>query len=48
MADNQAISTMFDTNTFIHMVIFVPMGIETKTFGLPLTMIVLILGFDGD
>lgn len=39
---------MFDTNTFIHMVRFVLMGIETKTLGLPLTIIVIILGCDGE
>ena len=48
MTDNQAISTMFDNNTFIHMVIFVLMGIETKSLGLPLTIIGIILGCDGD
>ena len=48
MTGNQAISTMFDNNAFIHMVRFVLAGIEMKTLGLPLTIIVIILGFDGD
>ena len=48
MTDNQAISTMFDKNTFIRMVRFVLMGIEMKTLGLPLTIIVTISGCDGD
>ena len=48
MTNNEVISTMFDNNTFIHMVRFVLMGIETKTLGLPLTIIVIILGCDGD
>ena len=48
MTGNQAISTMFDTNTFIHMVIFLLMVIESNTLGLPLTIIVIIPGYDGD
>ena len=48
MTGNQVISTMFNTNTFIHMVRFVIMGIKTKTLGLPLTIIIIILGCDGD
>lgn len=48
MTSNQAISTMFDNNTFIRMVKVVLTGIETKTLGLPLIIIVIILGCDGD
>ena len=48
MTGNQAISTMFDNNNFIHMVGFLLIGIETKTLGLPLTIIVLMPGCDGD
>ena len=48
MTGNQVISTMFNNNTFILMVRFVLVGIEMKTMGLPLTIIVIILGSDGD
>ena len=48
MTSNQAISTMFHNNTFICMVSFVLAWIEMKTLGLPLTIIVIILGCDGD
>ena len=48
MTSNQAIFTMFDNNALIHMVIFVLTGIETKTLGLPLTIIILNPGCDGD
>ena len=48
MTSNQVISTMFNNNTFIRMVRFVFKGIEMKTLGLPLIIIVIILGCDGD
>ena len=48
MTSNQAISTMFDNNAFIHMVRFVLAGIEMKNLGLPLTIIFIIPGCDGD
>ena len=48
MTGNQAISTMFDNNAFIRMVRFVLVGIDTKTLGLTLTIIVIIPGCDGD
>ena len=48
MTGNQVISTMFDKDTFIHMVRFVLVEIEMKTMGLPLIIILIILGCDGD
>ena len=48
MTGNQAISTMFDNKAFICMVRFVLWGVEMKTRGSPLCIIVLILGCDGD
>ena len=48
MTGNQAISTMFNNNTFNRIVLFVLMGSEMKTMGFQLTIIVIIPSFDGD
>ena len=48
MNGNQAISTMFDNNTFIRMVRIVLTWIEMKTLGSPLAIIGFIPGCDGD
>ena len=48
MTNNQAISTMLNNNSIIRMVRIVLTKIQMKNLGLPLGIIVLILGCDGD
>ena len=48
MTGNKVISTIFENNAFIRMIRIVLDRIEMKTLGLPLTIIIIIPGCDGD